>query len=129
MVKRVLDITERVRPSRVVLDSMSEMRMLARDPLRYRRQILALKEYFAGRDCTVLMLDDHTSADNDLQLQSIAHGVVLLEQAPFEYGRSRRRVRIVKLRGVGATEGYHDFKIQRGGLVVFPPLLPGRRGI
>ena len=126
MVKAVLEITDRIRPSRVVLDSLSEMRLLARDPLRYRRQILALKEYFAGRDCTVLMLEDHTSADNDLQLQSIAHGVVLLEQAPFEYGRSRRRVRIVKLRGVAATEGYHDFKIQRGGLVVFPQLLPNR---
>ena len=91
MVKSVLEIIDRTRPSRVVFDSLSEMRLLAREPLRYRRQILALKEYFAGRDCTVLMLDDHTSADNDLQLQSIAHGVVLLEQLPFEYGRSRRR--------------------------------------
>jgi circadian clock protein KaiC len=128
MVKKVIAIIDRIRPSRVVLDSLSEMRLLARDPLRYRRQILALKEYFAGRDCTVLMLDDHTSADNDLQLQSIAHGVVLLEQVAYEYGRSRRRVRIVKLRGVGAREGYHDFKIQRGGLVVFPQLLSERTG-
>lgn len=128
MVKSVLEMTDRLRPTRVVLDSLSEMRLLAQDSLRYRRQILALKEYFSGMDCTVLMLDDHTSADNDLQLQSIAHGVVLLEQAPFEYGRSRRRVRIVKLRGVAATEGYHDFKIERGGLVVFPQLKPERRG-
>ena len=128
MVRSVLEITDRIRPRRVVLDSLSEMRLLARDPLRYRRQVLALKEYFSGRDCTVLMLDDHTAAANDLQLQSIAHGVVLLEQAPFEYGRSRRRVRIVKLRGVGVTEGYHDFKIERGGLVVFPQLLPERKG-
>jgi circadian clock protein KaiC len=128
MVKSLVEITERIRPRRVVLDSLSEMRLLARDPLRYRRQILALKEYFAGRACTVLMLDDHTSAENDLQLQSIAHGVVLLEQTPFEYGRSRRRVRIVKLRGVAATEGYHDFKIARGGLVVYPQLLPERKG-
>jgi circadian clock protein KaiC len=128
MVKSVLEMTDRLRPNRVVLDSLSEMRLLARDPLRYRRQILALKEYFAGRACTVLMLDDHTSADNDLQLQSIAHGVVLLEQAPFEYGRSRRRVRIVKLRGVAATEGYHDFKIAHGGLVVYPQLRPERKG-
>ncbi len=127
MVKSILEITDRLRPTRIVLDSLSEMRLLAQDPLRYRRQILALKEYFSGRDCTVLMLDDHTSADNDLQLQSIAHGVVLLEQAPFEYGRSRRRVRIVKLRGVAATEGYHDFKIARGGLVVFPQLKPERK--
>lgn len=128
MVKSVLEVTGRLRPRRIVLDSLSEMRLLARDPLRYRRQILSLKEYFSGRDCTVLMLDDHTAADNDLQLQSIAHGVVLLEQAPAEYGRSRRRVRIVKLRGVAATEGYHDFKIQRGGLVVFPQLTPKRNG-
>jgi circadian clock protein KaiC len=128
MVKSVLAITDRLRPKRVVLDSLSEMRLLARDPLRYRRQILALKEYFSGRDCTVLVLDDHTAADNDLQLQSIAHGVVLLEQAPFEYGRSRRRIRIVKLRGVAVKEGYHDFKIERGGLVVFPQLVPERKG-
>src|SRR3954462_13244640 len=106
--QRVTQMIEHLKPTRVVLDSLSEMRLLAREPLRYRRQILSLKEFFAGRDCPVLMLDDHTSADNDLQLQSIAHGVVLLEQLPFEYGRSRRRVRIVKLRGVGAREGYHD---------------------
>ena len=80
--------TDRAQPSRLVLDSLSEMRLLARDPLRYRRQILALKEYFAGRDCTVLLLDDHTSGDDDLQLQSISHGVVLLEQLPFDYGAS-----------------------------------------
>jgi circadian clock protein KaiC len=128
MSKAVLDITDRLRPARVVLDSLSEMRLLARDPLRYRRQILALKEYFAGKDCTVLMIDDHTSSENDLQLQSIAHGVLLLEQTPFEYGRSRRRIRILKLRGVAAKEGYHDFKIHRGGLMVFPQLLPDRQG-
>jgi circadian clock protein KaiC len=124
MVKRILDITERVNPSRVVLDSLSEMRLLARDPLRYRRQVLALKEYFAGRRCTVLMLDDRTSASDDLQLQSIAHSVIRLEQMPFEYGRSRRRLRIIKVRGVPGTEGYHDFKIRRGGLEVYPQLIP-----
>lgn len=124
IVKRILDVTERVRPSRVVLDSLSEMRLLARDPLRYRRQILALKEYYAGRACTVLMLDDRTSSEHDLQLQSIAHAVILLEQMAFEYGRSRRRLRIVKVRGVPATEGYHDFRIRRGGLAVFPQLVP-----
>ena len=124
MVKRILDVTERVGPSRIVLDSLSEMRLLARDPLRYRRQVLALKEYFAGRACTVLMLDDRTSAGDDLQLQSIAHSVVRLEQMAFEYGRSRRRVRIVKVRGVQGTEGFHDFKIRRGGLEVYPQLVP-----
>ena len=124
MVKRVLETTERIQPTRVVLDSLSEMRLLARDPLRYRRQILALKEYFSGRDCTVLMLDDRTSAERDLQLQSIAHTVVLLEQIPAEFGRSRRRIRVVKVRGVPGMEGYHDFKIRRGGLSVFPQLVP-----
>ncbi|HEX6973096.1 MAG TPA: ATPase domain-containing protein, partial [Vicinamibacterales bacterium] len=124
MVKRVLTVTEQVNPRRVVLDSLSEMRLLARDPLRYRRQILALKEYFAGRQCTVLMLDDKTSAELDLQLQSIAHAVVLLEQIPAEYGRSRRRVRIVKVRGVPGVEGYHDCRIRHGGLSVFPQLVP-----
>ncbi|HVJ26889.1 MAG TPA: ATPase domain-containing protein [Vicinamibacterales bacterium] len=124
MVKRVLDITDRVKPSRVVLDSLSEMRLLARDALRYRRQILALKEYFAGRDCTVLMLDDRTSEAHDLQLQSIAHAVVLMEQTAHEYGRSRRRIRIIKVRGVAGTEGYHDFRIQRGGIAVYPQLVP-----
>ena len=124
MVKRVLDVTDRVKPSRVVLDSLSEMRLLARDALRYRRQILALKEYFAGRECTVLMLDDRTSEAHDLQLQSIAHAVVLMEQTAHEYGRSRRRVRIVKVRGVAGTEGYHDFRIRRGGIAVYPQLVP-----
>jgi circadian clock protein KaiC len=124
MVKSVLAVTDRLRPTRVVLDSLSEMRLLARDPLRYRRQILSLKEYFSKRETTVLLLDDRTSGDDDLQLRSIAHGVVLLEQTPFEYGRARRRLQIVKLRGVAATEGFHDFKIARGGLVVYPQLVP-----
>jgi circadian clock protein KaiC len=124
MVKRVLDVTDRVRPSRVVLDSLSEMRLLARDPLRYRRQILALKSYFAGRECTVLMLDDRTSEEHDLQLQSIAHAVVRLEQMAYEYGRSRRRLRVIKVRGVPGTEGYHDFRIRRGGIAIYPQLVP-----
>jgi circadian clock protein KaiC len=128
MIQRVLDSTARVNPRRVVLDSLSEMRLLARDPLRYRRQVLALKEYYAGRDCTVLMLDDKTSADRDLQLQSIAHSAILLEQLPAEFGRSRRRIRIVKVRGVPGIEGYHDFKIRRGGLSVFPQLVPPTGG-
>jgi circadian clock protein KaiC len=127
MVGKIMAATERVRPSRVVLDSLSELRLLARDPLRYRRQVLALKEFFSGRTATVLMLDDRTSGADDLQLQSLAHGVILLEQEPFEYGRSRRRLRIVKLRGVPAREGFHDFKIERGGLLVFPQLEPSSR--
>jgi circadian clock protein KaiC len=126
MVHRVLAVTDRVRPARLVIDSLSEMRLLARDPLRYRRQVLGLKEHFVGRDCTVLMLDDRTSSELDLQLQSIAHSVIRLEQMAFEYGRSRRRLRIVKVRGVAVTEGYHDFRIRSGGLAVFPQLVPSK---
>ena len=121
-IKSVLEAVERVRPSRIVFDSLSELRLLARDPLRYRRQILALKEFFAGRDMTVLLLEDHSGGETDRQLQSLAHGVIMLEQLPFEYGRARRRIRIVKFRGVAAVEGFHDFAIRRGGIVVFPQL-------
>jgi circadian clock protein KaiC len=122
-IQAVLATVERVKPRRIVFDSLSEMRLLAREPLRYRRQILALKEFFAGRDCTVLLLDDFASGGGDLQLQSLAHGVILLEQLPFDYGRARRRVRIVKYRGVPALEGFHDFVIRKGGVTVFPQLL------
>jgi circadian clock protein KaiC len=111
-----MDSTERL-----VLDSLSEMRLLARDPLRYRRQILCLKEYVSGRKCTVLMLDDLTSDEHDLQLQSMAHTVIRLEQMAYDFGRSRRRLRIVKVRGVAGMEGYHDFKIRTGGISVYPP--------
>lgn len=121
-VRVVLEAIERLRPARVVFDSLSEMRLLARDPLRYRRQILALKEFFAGRACTVLLLDDHSSNDSDMQLRSIAHGVVLLEHLPFGYGRAARRLRVVKIRGVDALPGFHDFVIRKGGLTVFPEL-------
>ena len=125
--QRVMDVIERLQPTRVVLDSLSEMRLLARDPLRYRRQILSLKEFFSGRSCTVLLLDDHAN-EPDQQLQSLSHGVILLDQLPFEYSRARRRIRILKMRGLAAVEGFHDFKIQRGGLVVFPQLSPAVNG-
>src|SRR4029077_10225228 len=98
--KTVLAQSHRVGPPRVVFDSLSEMRLLAREPLRYRRQILGLKQFFIGRNCTVLLLDDKTSQDGDLQLQSLAHGVISLEQLAPEYGAERRRLRIVKMRGV-----------------------------
>src|SRR6267143_3208641 len=128
-IKAVLNIVERMRPSRVVFDSLSELKLLARDPLRYRRQILALKEFFSGRDCTVLLLDDHSAGTGDLQLQSLSHGVIMLEQLPVAYGRARRRLRIIKLRGIAIVEGFHDFVIRRGGIVVFPQLaLHGRQG-
>ncbi len=125
-IKAVLDTIDRVHPTRVVFDSLSELKLLARDALRYRRQILALKEYFAGRECTVLMLDDFSAGGSDLQLQSLAHGVILLETLPFEYGRARRRLRIVKFRGVATVEGFHDFVIRRGGLDVFPQLVAAK---
>jgi circadian clock protein KaiC len=122
-IRALLAIVDRLRPARIVLDSLSELKLLARDPLRFRRQILALKAYFAGMDTTVLLLDDQ-AAGEDSQLQSLCHGVLLLEQLPFEYGRARRRVRIVKFRGVAAVEGFHDFTINRGGIAVFPQIEP-----
>ena len=111
------------RPSRVVFDSLSEVRLLAQSPLRYRRQILAVKHFFNGRGCTVVLLDDLSSAENDLQLHSISHGVVLLEQIPVDYGGERRRVRIVKMRGMRYRAGFHDFAIETGGLTIYPRLI------
>jgi circadian clock protein KaiC len=120
---KILDEVERINPSRVVFDSLSELRLLAGNPLRYRRQILALKQFFAGRKCTVVLLDDMTSSDHDLQVQSIAHGVVLLEQLNPEYGADRRRLRVVKYRGMPFHSGYHDYIIRYGGIEVFPRLV------
>jgi circadian clock protein KaiC len=114
---------ERMKPTCVVLDSLSELRLLAGGALRYRRQILALKQFFAARQCTVMLLDDLTATDRDLQVQSIAHGAILLEQLNPEYGSERRRVRVVKYRGVQFRGGYHDYVIRRGGLEVFPRLV------
>ena len=121
--KALLDLVDKIQPKRAVFDSLSEMRLLARDALRYRRQILALKHYFAGKNCTVLLLDDQTSEPGDLQLQSIAHGVVLMEQVPLSYGVDRRRIRVQKLRGTSFRSGYHDCGIERGGLLIFPRLV------
>jgi circadian clock protein KaiC len=123
--KAVLAEVERAKPKRVVIDSLSEMRLLAQSPLRYRRQVLALKQFFIGRECTVLLLDDLTSETEDLQLQSIAHGVLSLEQLSPAYGAERRRIRVTKLRGQKYRGGYHDFVIQTGGLDVFPRLVAG----
>ena len=121
--REVMRRVEQLRPTRVVFDSLSEMRLLAQNPLRYRRQILALKQFFSSRQCTVLMLDDRTSDPNDLQLHSIAHGVILLEQAPRDFGEERRRLRVVKMRGTRFRGGYHDFMLDTGGLRVFPRLI------
>jgi circadian clock protein KaiC len=121
--KTILADVDRLRPQRVVFDSLSEIRLLAGNPLRYRRQILALKQFFVGRDCTVLLLDDMTSSQHDLQVQSIAHGVVRLEQMYPEYGAERRRLIVLKYRGVAFRGGYHDYVIRKGGLEVFPRLV------
>jgi len=116
---------ERVKPMRVVFDSLSEMRMLADTPLRYRRQILQLKQFFAGRNSTVLLLDDRTSGTHDLQVESIAHGVLCLTSWSPDYGVARRQVNVRKIRGSHFREGSHDMILRRGGLVVFPRLVAG----
>lgn len=118
----LLDV-ERLKPSRLVIDSLSELRLLAGDPLRYRRHILALKQFFRGRNCTVMLLDDLTSNSRDLQVQSLAHGVLVLEQLLPEYGSDRRRLRILKHRGRRFRGGYHDYIIATGGLQVYPRLV------
>ena len=120
--RRVLSDVDRVRPARVVFDSMSELRLLAQSPLRFRRQILALKQYLGERGVTVLVIEDMSIDGGDLQMQSLAHGVVTLEQLPPYYGSDRRRVRVVKLRGSKFTGGFHDFRIETGGIQVFPRL-------
>lgn len=121
--KEILADVERLKPTRVVFDSLSEFRLLAGNPIRYRRQILALKQFFAGRNCTVLLLDDMTSTAHDLQVQSIAHGAIRLEQLFPEYGADRRRLMVLKYRGVAFRGGYHDYAIVRGGLQVYPRLI------
>lgn len=121
--RKVLDAVNRVNPTRVVFDSLSEMRLLAQNSLRYRRQILALKQFFVGRRCTVLLLDDGTAEGHDLQLQSIAHGVISLQQLAPLYGKERRRLCIQKLRGSPFRGGFHDFTIKTGGLEVYPRLV------
>lgn len=118
----VLAEVERVNPARVVFDSLSEMRMLASESLRFRRQILALKQYFAGKSCMVMLLDDRTNDLQDRQLESIAHGVINLDYIPTEYGKQRHSLRVVKVRGVNFQSGSHDFNIETGGIMVFPRL-------
>jgi circadian clock protein KaiC len=119
----IFDQVGAVDPARIVFDSLSEMRLLAQNPLRYRRQILALKSFFAGRSCTVILLDDLSAHSDDLQLHSIAHGVITLEQSAVDYGKERRRLRILKMRGIAFRGGYHDFTIERGGLAIYPRLI------
>lgn len=118
----ISSVVETIQPQRVVIDSLSELRLLSSNPHRYRRQILAYKQFFARRACTVLMLDDRPDT-HDMQIRSIAHGVITLDQTDSDYGLGRRRLRIIKCRGVEFRGGYHDYKIRRGGVVVFPRLV------
>ncbi len=122
---RILADVDLIRPTRVVFDSLSELRLLAGNSLRYRRQILALKQFFAGRNCTVLLLDDMTAQQHDLQVQSISHAVLRLEQLNSDYGAGRRRLQVAKYRGRHFRAGYHDYKIVRGGMEVYPRLVAG----
>ncbi len=122
-VRMVIDEVERVQPARVAFDSLSEIRLLAQSTLRYRRQVIALKHYFARQGCTALFLDDLTGEVNDFSLHSLAHGVIRLEQNAVPYGAERRRLRVFKMRGRGFRGGFHDFVIRRGGLALFPRLV------
>ena len=124
-VRLVMEEVQRVAPARVVFDSLSEIRLLAQGPLRFRRQVLALKHFFATRHCTVLFLDDLTQREDDLSLHSLAHGVIRLEQIALTYGAERRRLRVYKMRGRAFHGGFHDFLIRTGGLDVFPRLVAG----
>lgn len=121
--RALLAFVDKVSPQRVVFDSLSELRLLAQNPLRYRREVLNLKQYFTGKHATVLLLDDRTSEPGDMQLQSLAHGVVSMQQMAPDYGGDRRRLRIAKLRGAEFISGFHDFAIRHGGLEVFPRLV------
>lgn len=124
-IRRIEREVERIEPRRVVFDSLSEMRLLAQDPLRYRRQVLALKQFFSGRKSTVLLVDDMTGSDraSDAHLHSLCHGVITLERLTLDFGAARRRLQVQKLRGVDFVAGYHDFIIRKGGLDIFPRLI------
>jgi circadian clock protein KaiC len=121
--QRIFEAIERVKPQRIVIDSLSEIRLLAQSSLRYRRQILALKHYFAQHNSTVVMLDDLTSETTDRAVHSIAHSVTHLDQLAPIYGGERRRLRVIKCRGQSFRSGYHDFSIRRDGIKVFPRLV------
>jgi circadian clock protein KaiC len=121
--RQIFDMVERIKPARVVLDSLSEIRLLAQSSLRYRRQILAIKHYFARHGATVLMLDDLTAEAADKTVHSVAHGVIRLEQLAPAYGAERRRIRVLKYRGQRYRGGFHDITITTGGVNVFPRLI------
>lgn len=122
-VKLVMDCVEKVRPQCAVFDSLSDIRLLSGNALRYRRQVLALKHYFAGKDCTILFVDDLTEEMDDANLHSLVHGVIRLEQLTIAYGAERRRLRVFKMRGRAFRGGFHDYVIRKGGLIVYPRLI------
>ncbi len=126
---RLIQAVDRFRPQRLVLDSLSELRLLAHSSLRYRRQVLAFKQLFLGRGCTVIMLDDRTTEGPDHQLHSIAHGVISLEAESPRYGRLRRQIEVRKFRGSDFSSGFHDFSIERDGFKVFPRLVASDHGV
>jgi circadian clock protein KaiC len=119
----VLAAVDKVKPQNVVFDGLSEMRLLSGNPLVYRRQLLALKEFFAERHATVLLLDDRSSAFGSVQPESLVGGNIVLERKLPEYGRARRRIYATKVRGSNFREGYHDYEIVQGGVVVHPRLV------
>jgi circadian clock protein KaiC len=121
--ERILAAVERHKPTRLALDSLSELQLLAESPLRYRRQALALKQYLSSRACTTLFVDDRANANGEMRVRSVAQGVIALDLVVQAYGGERRRLRIAKYRGVAYRGGYHDYKIVTGGLVVFPRLV------
>src|SRR5947209_10428054 len=121
--KRIFEAIEQAQPRRIVVDSLSEIRLLAQSSLRYRRQVLALKHYFARNGATVVMLDDLTSDTHDKTVHSVAHGVIRLEELAPDYGADRRRLRVIKYRGQNFRGGFHDMVIKTGGVHVFPRLI------
>lgn len=124
IIKAVVQAVERVNPNRVVFDPFSDIRHLARDVLRYRRQLLALREFFAERGCTVLLMQEMTrGTPGDIQAEALVHGYLTLHQESPEYGGQRRRLRVHKMRGIAFRDGFHDFSIQQGGIQVYPRLV------
>jgi circadian clock protein KaiC len=121
--QELIAAVETLKPTRVVLDSLSELQLLAVNPLRYRRQVMAFKQFFSRRACTVMFLDDRTAGEKDLEVRSIAHGVISLDQTLSNYGATRRHVRVIKYRGMAFREGLHDYVIKRGGLIAYPRLV------
>jgi circadian clock protein KaiC len=122
-IRKLIEAIEAANATRVVLDSLSELRLLASEPVKYRRQLLALKHYFAGRGVTTLLLDDRTGGKDDVHLWSIAHGVIRFQKNPRSFGINRRQMEILKIRGSAFREGLHDYTIHTGGVCIFPRLV------